>query len=98
MTLAEPLHTDSQPRDGFYFMYGKPRDPAKPRASRPKIPIRIWTHAPRDEVGDLIDDVRQYVKIGTEVVAITQNDWMYIASNPISETEYTDMYITGDWQ
>lgn len=98
MSLAEPIHTDSEPRDGHYFMFGPPRDPAKPMGSRPKIPVKIWTVEDRDEVGDLMDDVRQYVQVGDELVTLTQNDWLFLARRPISQEEYEAMYIMGDWK
>lgn len=98
MTLAEPLHVDSEPRDGWYFVYSKPTDINHPYKTRHKIPVRIWTHAPRDEAGDLIDDVRQYVLMGNELVVLSQDDWLYVAKHPISEEDYTTLFITGDWK
>ena len=43
MSLAEPLHVNSEPRDGFYWVWGKAPDPSRPMTARPKIPIKIWT-------------------------------------------------------
>lgn len=98
MTLAEPLHTDSPPRDGFYFKFGAPRDTDKPMGSRPKIPVRIWTVETRDEVGEKIDVDRQYVKVGNELVSLSQEDWLFLARYPISEAEYEALFITGNWE
>lgn len=98
MSLVEPLHTDSEPRDGWYFMFGPPRDPAKPMGSRPKIPVKIWTVEDRDEAGDLIDDVRQYVMAGDELISLTQEEWLFLARRPITEEEYNALFITGDWK
>jgi hypothetical protein len=98
MSLAEPLYTDSPPRDGHYFMFGEPRDSAKRMGSRPKIPVRIWTVEERDEAGDLIDDVRQYIMAGDELVSLTQEEWLFLARRPISQEEYEALFITGDWK
>ena len=98
MTLVEPLHTDTPPQDGHYMKFGAPRDPAKPMGSRPKVPVRIWTVEDRDEVGDLMDDVRQYIMAGDELVSLTQEEWLFLARRPISQEEYESLYITGDWK
>ena len=93
-----PLHTDTQPIDGWYFMFGPPRDPDKPMGSRPKIPVRIWTVEDRDEVGELMDDVRQYIQAGDELVTLTQDEWLFLARRPISEGEYRALLIGGEWK
>jgi len=98
MSLAEPLHTDSPPRDGWYFKFGAPRDPAKPMGSRPKIPVRIWTVETLDEVGEKIDVDRQYVQMGDELVSLSQEDWLFLARYPISQEEYEAIFIMGDWK
>ena len=98
MSLAEPIHTDTPPKDGFYMMFGPARDPNKPKGSRPKIPVKIWTVEERDEVGDLMDDVRQYIMAGDELVSLTQEEWLFLARRPISQEEYEAIYITGDWK
>lgn len=96
--MNEPIHTTTPPRDGWYFVFGKPRDPNKPMASRPKVPVRIWTVEERDEAGDLIDDVRQYVKVGNDLRVLTQEEWLFVARRPISQEEYEALFIMGDWQ
>lgn len=98
MSLDEPMHTDTPPRDGWYFKFGPARDPAKPMGSRPKVPVRIWTVETRDEVGEKIDADRQYVQMGDELVSLTQEDWLFLARYPISEEDYEALYIMGDWK
>lgn len=98
----EPLHPNSQPRDGWYWVYGKAPDPKKPRTNRPMVPVRVWTVEHRDpETGALIDDQRQWIQFGSKVMPVndrTQHDWLFAAKHPISQEEYEALYITGDWK
>ncbi len=90
MSLAEPLHPDSQPRDGWYWVYGKAPDPKKPRTNRPQVPVRVWTV-----------EHRQWVQFGNNIFPVndrTQHDWLFAAKHPISEEDYEAIYITGDWK
>ena len=96
--MDEPLHVNSPPRDGWYFSFGPPRDPARPMGSRPRIPVRIWTETTVDETGDRIDDDRQYVMAGDELIALTQDEWLFLARRPISEDDFNALYIGGDWK
>lgn len=95
---AEPLHVNSDPRDGWYYRFGPPRDPAKPMGSRPKMPVRIWTVVTVDETGDRIDNDVQYVMEGDQLISLTQDDWLFLARRPISEDEYNALYLLGDWK
>jgi hypothetical protein len=98
MSLAEPLHVNSEPRDGFYWIWGKAPDPSKPMTARPKIPIKIWTVVTVDEVGDRIDDDRQYIQVGHELCSVSQEEWLFFAKHPITQEDYEAMFITGDWK
>lgn len=92
-----PIHTDTDPIDGYYLMFGPARDPAKPMGSRPKVPVKIWTEETRDEVGEKIDVDRQYIQVGRELRTLTQEEWLFLAKRPISKDEYEAIYIAGDW-
>lgn len=94
----EPLHPDSPPREGYYWKFGTARDSNRPLASRPIIPVRVWWYELRDEVGDLLDDVKPMATFGDTSRTIDQDEWLHLAKHPISEDEYLDLYENGNWR
>lgn len=96
--VDQPLHVNSDPRDGWYWVWGKAPDPSKPMTARPQIPVRIWTEITVDETGDRIDDDRQWVQVGDAVRRVEQEEWLFFAKHPISEEEYAAIFIGGDWR
>ena len=94
----EPLHPDSPPREGWYWKFGQPRDRSRPLASRPKLPVHVWLYEWRDDVGDLLDDVKHMVTIGSTTRPVEQDEWLHIAKHPITKEEYDELLTNGNWR